>query len=109
MGASDDDIDLFCASLDRLLDFSDALGQGRLSGWKTRRHRGYRDICASEGFDLVSPPAGVYAHRADVDSMVGDLHGSQNVRSPRLPCFGAQTPDPARRVLAGEGGEVDAG
>ena len=66
-------------------------------------------LCSLERFYGIPHPAGIDANRADGDLLIREAQGGRACLAGRLPGLGAQAPDPPRRVIAGQGGQVDAG
>ena len=74
---------------------------------KSRRHRGDRNVRSLERVDGGRHERVVHAHRADLDRRARSTpSASSEVVAQRMARLGAQAPDVARRVVAGERREV---
>ena len=109
MGAGDDDVDLARALPDRIADLLQALLQGGEPGRKAGRDGGDRNPRALERLDRRSNHGRIDADRGDRQAQVGEIERGEKLFAERMARLGAEPAHTARRVVAGERREVDAG
>ena len=109
MGAGDDDVDLARALADRVADLLEPLLQGREPGRKAGRDGGDRNPRALERLDRGPNHGRIDADRGDRQAQVGKIERCKQLVAERMARLGAEPAHAARRVVAGERREVDAG
>jgi len=105
----DDDIDLARAGGHRGFDLADSSLQRTKPGRKTGGNGGYRDAAVLQGLDRRFDHAVVDADRAhgDIEPLRAQRLEDFLAQGPAR--FGAQPADPARRIVATQGRQIDAG
>ena len=107
--AGDDHVNFFCACFHGLLNLPNALWQRSLSRRKTCRNRGNWNSRALKRVNCIRDTVGVHAHRTNGDPLAVQSKFFQHIGAERLFGFGAQTMNAPRRIVAREGGQVNAG
>ena len=106
VGACDDDIYFVGAIFDRLVDFFEALFEGAKSGGESGADGGDGDSGTLEVFDGFGDVGVIDADGSGVE--LGETEFAEGLGADGLFCFGAESVDVARGVIAAEGGEINA-
>ena len=109
ISAADDNINFFGPGPHRCLDFREACFQRGQPGGKACGHRRHRNAAAFQGIHGSFNHLMINTDRASSEFVMAKAQGFQNIGTYRISCLGTEPPHPARRVIPGQGGQVNAG